>query len=237
MANFVEGSLFPDLEPEIIEVQEDYKRQWEAAKRRVNNLQLLSYPDFDVEGEEDMPKIPQYCGNLPADFIAFSRRGCKNCDSSYGIHCFEYDCRISSAWTNPLRPITVLKRYPCAIGPDFSLMVDQPRAVNVTNVYRNRWVSCFWWRNGIPVIPSASWGNAESFSWCFDGLPEGGVIAVGHIAIGRDKAAKRLYRMGVETLLERKHPDKLLVYGFPLDFEPGVDVVTYQGDLLRLRQL
>ena len=43
--------------------------------------------------------------------------------------------------------------------------------------------------------------------------------------------------MGVEALIERKNPTKLLVYGVPLDFSPNVEVVYYEGNIQKLRKL
>lgn len=89
----------------------------------------------------------------------------------------------------------------------------------------------------IQAVPSASWGNVDSFEYCFDGLPENSIIAIGHTAIGKDCSYKKLYRMGVEALIERKRPTKLLVYGAPLGFNPSVEVIYYEGNIQKLRQL
>ncbi len=43
--------------------------------------------------------------------------------------------------------------------------------------------------------------------------------------------------MGVEALIERKRPTKLLVYGAPLGFNPSVEVIYYEGNIQKLRQL
>ena len=237
MKKSVEGLLFPISEPEINEASERYRAKYEQDKRRVNNLHLLAYPAFDVEGIEQMPVVPVFSDPVPSGFIPYTQRGSSRSDTSFGVHCYEYDNRIISTWTKPLMPIGALKRFPCVIAPDFSIMVDQPRAINVANVFRNRWVSCFWTSLGIRVIPSASWGSVDSFEYCFDGLPENSVISIGHVVEGKEKAFDQLYRMGVEELILRKHPSKLLVYGFPLSFEPDVEVVYIQGEIQKLRAL
>lgn len=237
MSNYVDGLLFPYLEPEINEVTERKRAEYEQSKRRVNNLHLLSYPDFEVEGIEEMPVVPVFSDPVPTGFVAYTQRRSTRSDKSFGVHCYEYDSRIISTWNSPLLQIQSLKKYPCVIAPDFSLMVDQPRAVNVTNVYRNRWVSCLWSSHGIKVIPSASWGSVDSFGFCFDGLPENSVISIGHVVEGHEKAFGELYRMGVEELIQRKHPSKLIVYGAPLTFDPGVEVVYIKGEIQKLREL
>lgn len=237
MEDYYDGILFPEWGPATVTTPGPNKIKYEKDKRRFNNLHLLSYPDFQVEGVEELPKVPAYTGPIPDSFIPFSHRGSASGNPAYGIHCFEYDYRIQSTWSNALAPINALKRYTCVIAPDFSLLVDQPRAINVTNLYRNRWVSCFWISQRLNVIPSASWGAAESFTYCFDGLPEGSVIAIGHAVEGKTKAQRALFQMGTEELILRKSPSALIVYGAPLPFDPGVKVVHVNGIIQKLRAL
>ena len=61
------------------------------------------------------------------------------------------------------------------------------------------------------------------------------VVAIGHTAIGRDLSCRKLYRLGVETLIERKHPEKQIVYGASLDFCPDTEVVYIEGKIQQLR--
>ena len=180
-----------------------------------------------------MPIVKAYNGPLPEDWISFEERNKRQ--YSLGIHCYMYDYKIEPIWRSPSISVPCLQKYACVIAPDFSVFVDQPRAINVWNIYRNRWVSSYWQCNDITVIPSASWGTVDSFEYCFDGLPDDSIIAIGHIVSGRDRDFKMLYRYGVEALIEKKHPTCILVYGAPLDFSPEVDIVYYEGKLQKLR--
>lgn len=203
--------------------------------RKDKILNLHWHNGFPTEGKEDMPLLRPFNGSLPFDLISFADRR-KNL-FHLGVHCYLYDYKIESTWNSPQSVIQCLKQYVCVIAPDFSVFVDQPRAINVWNIYRNRWISSFWQNEGINLIPSASWGNVDSFDFSFDGLPENSTIAIGHTAIGKDRDAKKLYRWGVETLIERKSPTRLVVYGEPLDFEPGIEVVYYESKIQQLRRL
>lgn len=200
-------------------------------KRKILNLHWHS--EFQTEGKEGMPKLRAFNEPLPNGFIPFSDR--RKMLLPYGIHCYLYDYKIESLWNSPPAAINCLKQYKCVIAPDFSVFVDMPRAVNVWNIYRNRWVTSYWQKVGIRAVPSASWGNVDSFEYCFDGLPENSVIAIGHTAIGKDLSCRKLYRLGVETLIERKHPEKLIVYGASLDFCPETEVVYIEGKIQQLR--
>ena len=229
-----QGVLFPEFDSEN-------PKQWKQtissadADKRNKILNLHLHNTFPTEGIEDMPLLSPYNGKLPDDLISYADRNKKL--FHLGIHCFLYDYKIDSTWHSPSLVISCLREYNCVIAPDFTLFIDMPRAINVWNVYRNRWVSSFWQKEKINLVPSASWGNVNSFDYCFDGLPDNSIIAIGHTAIGKDKDARKLYRLGVETLIERKHPSKLIVYGAPLDFMPEVEVIYYEGIIQKLRKL
>lgn len=230
---YIQGDLFEGFDFSTLSPQIDSMSNDVAENRKIYNLHYCS--DFSYEGVEDMPIVEPYIGPLPKQLIPFNNR--KQAGPFDGVHCFVYDTRIEQAWTKPRLCLEQLKGCQCAIAPDYSLFVDMPRAINVTNVYRNRWVNYFWSSNGVKTIPSASWGAASSFSYCFDGLPTDSYIAIGHVAEGRDKPTRKLFRMGVEELIARKKPRKLIVYGAPLDFTPTVEVVYYEGFIQKLRRM
>lgn len=232
MLDIYQGVLFEDFNS--VKMKSDSirrKLKYDSEKRRVLNIQW--HNNYPVEGKEDMPLLKSYNGPLPEHLVSFSERskGLYSC----GLHCYEYDYKIDPAWNNPSKVVPCLQNYHTVLGPDYSIFVDQPRAINVWNVFRNRWISSYWQANHIKVIPSASWGNVNSFEYCFDGLPEDSVIAIGHIVKGSDRNYKKLYRLGVEALVDKKSPSTILVYGSPLDFDPGVKVVTYEGSLHKIR--
>ena len=233
MIQFQQGELFREFNLGNSRQASFPNSRYNARKNQVLNLQL--HNGFATEGEYGMPMLSPFTGDLPRHFIPFTERN--NGAWSCGIHCYLYDYMLEILWERPIRVIPCLKRSSCVIAPDFSVFVDQPRAINIWNIYRNRWIASFWQNEGIPVIPSASWGNVDSFGYCFDGLPENSVIAIGHVVTGRDASYKKLYRMGVEALIARKNPTLLLVYGAPLDYSPNVDVVYYEGFIQKLRKL
>lgn len=233
--NIYQGTLFPDLEPVDTGLVAPTGEATRGDDRKKHMLNLHWYNSFPTEGKEDMPLVKAYNGPLPEDLISFADRNKQQ--YSLGVHCFLYDYKIEPTWSTPSLSVPCLQKYACVIAPDFSIFVDQPRAINVWNIYRNRWVSSYWQSNNITVIPSASWGSVDSFDYCFDGLPENSIIAIGHVAVGKDEDFKKLYRLGVKSLIDKKHPTRLLVYGAPLEFSPAVDVVYYEGKIQRLRKL
>lgn len=63
------------------------------------------------------------------------------------------------------------------------------------------------------VIPTASWGNADSLKFCFEGLPNKSAIAVCGIGHSFCRSAKTLWNYAVDKLIEEKQPSTLIVYG------------------------
>lgn len=63
------------------------------------------------------------------------------------------------------------------------------------------------------MIPTASWGDVNSFKYCFDGLPEHSTIAVCGIGHDQCRSANTLWHLGIARLVEKKKPMMLIVYG------------------------
>ena len=64
-----------------------------------------------------------------------------------------------------------------------------PKAIQLFNVFRNRWVGAYWQSKGITVIPTVSWSDTASYEFCFDGIENGSIVAVGMIGCKRNKTA------------------------------------------------
>ena len=74
-------------------------------------------------------------------------------------------------------------------------MVPLAMWVNRDSVYHSRFITAYWQKCGYQVIPTASWGDANSFKYCFEGLPEHSVIAVCGIGHDQDKSRKTLWHI------------------------------------------
>ena len=92
-------------------------------------------------------------------------------------------------------------------------MVPLAMWVNRDSVYHSRFITAYWQKCGYQVIPTASWGDANSFKYCFEGLPEHSVIAVCGIGHDQDKSRKTLWHIAVHRLIAEKKPTALVIYG------------------------
>lgn len=201
-------------------------------KRDFCNLNLCESMDF--VGAYDMPSLKPYDGDVNVKYIPFNR-ALSSVDYGCGVHFFIDDYQFERIWRLPERYLPVLKRFSCVIAPDFSLFVDVPRSVNIWNVYRNRTIARWLQDNGVPVIPSVSWGSLDTLEFCFDGIPERSVVAIGHTAYGRSEPQRESFLMGVRNLVEQKNPSLLLVYGKAFDAELP-NVVFIEDHISKLKR-
>lgn len=93
-------------------------------------------------------------------------------------HCFVKDELQNKYWNSPYAYIPTLKNLEGVIGPDFSLYRDYSLERQQWNCYRNRVIAYHWQKNGINVIPTASWSTPDSFEWCWQGLPSNSALAI-----------------------------------------------------------
>ena len=125
------------------------------------------------------------------------------------------DYRFRDAiWCNLDYTTYSIRDYDYYFTPDLSLWVDLPTDFcNKENIYRTRFVGAYWQLCGYKVIPTASWGNADSFKYCYEGLPENSIIAVGGMGHHHCRAAESLWHYALQELERQKHPTLILIYG------------------------
>lgn len=130
-----------------------------------------------------------------------------------GLHFFIDDYRFADVWNHPDRHIDKLRRYVAVLSPDFSMYMDMPRAMQIYQHYRKQWLSAYWQMLGINVIPTIAWSDRESFEFCFDGVPRGGVVAVSSVGCMKRTEAKSAFLEGYAEMMRRVEPCAVLYYG------------------------
>lgn len=161
------------------------------------------------------------------DFNAAKRSKEHHC----GVHFFIDDYRFECIWNRPHEYVDKLCFFDCAFTPDFSLYMDMPMAMKVWNVYRSRLIGQIMQDAGIRVIPTVSWAEQETYAFCFDGLPEGGNVAVSTVGVMRDKEAQRIFKDGMAAMIEKVKPALILMYGKPMPEACGdVPFRSYEND-------
>lgn len=193
-------------------------QNWNSIPGNVDSLN--TWYNLEKEEEYGIPIIlPE--DNVPEDLIMYGTEVRRSYAQTRGktVHFFLDDYKFEPLWNKPIKTLQPILNIGSALSPDFSLYRDYPKALQIFNTYRNRWLGRFWQENGVNVIPSVSWGDKDSFDFCFKGLPKNSLVALGTVGIN-SKEKKYIFEQGYEKMLEELRPSGLIVYGEtkPVDF-------------------
>ena len=144
-----------------------------------------------------------------------------------GVHFFVDDYRFSGIYDQPKRSLEKYSQYAFLLTPDFSTYVDMDLWRQLESVAKNRWVGAYWQSKGCLVVPTVSWSDARSYEFCFDGVENGSVVAVGMIGC---KRSKLLFLRGFYAMIEKINPSKIICFGTPFpEMQGNLVVVEYRN--------
>ena len=111
-----------------------------------------------------------------------------------------------------------LKRFEILCSPDHSVYGDWCTPNNICDVWRNRVIGGLFVKEGFTVIPTISWAGERTHEYAFLGVEPGGTYATSCIGCNRRdeygrNAALDDYRSGIEVMVEKLHPARIIVYG------------------------
>lgn len=198
---------------------------WESAPGNIDSLNTeFMYESSNIYGIPDL--LPET--TIPKDLIMYGTEVRRSYAQTKGktVHFFLDDYKFEPLWNKPKKTLQPIINIGSALTPDYSLYIDYPLALQIFNVYRNRWLGRFWQDNDINVIPTVAWSDERSFDFCFEGIPKHNPVAIGTVGIN-NKDSRLLFTKGFEEMIRRIEPSDLIVYGEtePLDFHKYVDNV------------
>ena len=165
-------------------------------------------------GKYDMPLLRREDMGLPSRWIGFNEVNSYKGDcTSTGVHFFLDDYQFERVWQRPSVYVRSLRRFAVVATPDFSMYTDYPRTMQVWNQYRKQWLGAYWQSCGVHVWPTAAWSDADSYDWCFDGIPQGATVLVSAVGIGKSAAAVARFCAGYAAMMRRIKPAKVVAYG------------------------
>lgn len=106
-----------------------------------------------------------------------------------GVHFFVDDYRFENIYRNPDKTLPKFSQYAFLLSPDFSTYADMHPWRQLESIAHSRWCGAYWQSKGLKVIPTISWSTPSSYSYCFDGVEIGSVVAVGIIGCRKNKVA------------------------------------------------
>ncbi len=194
----------------------------------MRNDTLFMRNTFSSTGKWGIPLVKKQ--NLPfpeIDLIACSdtRANDDEVNRKKGVHFFVDDYRFSGIYNHPERSLKKYSQYLFLLTPDFSTYADMDIWRQLESVAQNRWVGAFWQSRGLTVFPTVSWSTPSSYDFCFDGIEEGSTVAIGMIGCKRSRTA---FMHGYNEMLERLHPENVIVFGNPFpEMKGNLIVVDY----------
>lgn len=197
-------------------------------ERTYSEYNLDAFDESETEGFYQMPVLHP-CDYVP-DVIRSFNYMLSAKEKDFGIHFYCDDYQFERIWSRPGFYIDRLKEFQCAFTPDFSLYMDMPMAMKIWNVYRSRLIGQMMQREGLFVIPTVSWAEPDTFGFCFDGLPHNAALSVSTIGVKEDPEATQIWRAGMDAMIERLTPERILVYGGELEYDYGsIEVIYYEN--------
>ena len=89
-------------------------------------------------------------------------------------------------------------------------------------------------RNGINVINNVRWGTPETYRYCFDGIPEHSIVAIGTCGGSPRKLIdRRRFEDGLDEMIKRLKPHTIIIYGsakydcFEKLKERGINIIDF----------
>jgi hypothetical protein len=200
-------------------------------RRDVWNAEL--FHGCDYVGKYEMPMLTA-CDCVPPSVTAFSDASEEKADGSF-LHFYEADYKFEQIWRNPKRYLPLIKAYGGAIAPDFSIYREMPLSLQIYNTFRSRAVGYWWSRNGVKVIPNASWGDKRSYEFCFSGIPKNSTIAIGTHGCVKRISDRRYFLDAFLKMLDSLTPKRIIVYGSASDkiipplFVSDIEIVCFES--------
>lgn len=176
----------------------------------------------------DIPICPCTMRKLPVQLISYDdAKALYNKEMKKGNHSFHVDAWIhfyiddqkfdgkqSSIWLYPDKALEIIKHFNGIITPDFSTYIDFPDPIKRYNTYRMRAFGYWMYLNQIPVIHNVRWGTEETWNYCFDGIPQNSVIAIGTVASKLKSSVDRtIFEIGLKEAVRVISPSQIIIYG------------------------
>lgn len=98
------------------------------------------------------------------------------------------------------------------------------------NRYRSQALGRYWQDNGLTVVPTLSWAQPESYTFCFEGVPRHSTVATSTVGVKGDADALAVWMDGMREAMRRVEPSRVLLYGGDVGFDFGdAEVVYYKN--------
>lgn len=155
------------------------------------------------------------------------------------VHFFLADYRFQQVWNSPQKYTELFREYKAICSPDFSMYMGMPRAMQIFQHYRRMWMSAYYQRAGIKVLPAPCWSDKESFEYCFEGMPHHSAIVVSSVGCVQNPTVRKAFLTGFEKTCEVLEPAQVLLYGVVTEEMRNIfpDLVWIEDDMAKRKRL
>lgn len=196
----------------------------EIRKGCKDNFHAFMVENAEFDGNYDIPFIPQNFKGDIKKLIAYDKTLNHNYDNGEIVHFYLDDQKFDGPkgiWNGLSNgesfkrgfDLTRFNDATAIIAPDFSLYLDMPVAMQIWNTYRSRAVGYYLTKLGFNVIPNVRWTDENSYSFAFDGLYMGQIVAVGTLGCSKENVDKILLVNGFIEMIKRVKPKLIIIYG------------------------
>lgn len=192
-------------------------------------------------GAFDMPRVKKFDEKeLNCKFLLVTPFNCAMTEiepESKICHFYIDDYQFERVWAEPQTYMEILKRFNAVIGPDFSMYSNLPKPQQIYNNWRNKVLMAQFQAQGIKLIPNIQWADKDSFSYCFDGIEPGGVVAICSTGCQRGSSKERFLE-GYIKMLEVIRPSKIICIGkLPRELDENERILQINSFMEVKRQL
>jgi len=158
------------------------------------------------------------------------------------VHFFTHDRQFQCIWNNPKQYLEMLKRFDGVITPDYSLYRDLPVAMQIWNTYRNRAIAYWLQSNGVNIVLNVRWGDERTYTFAFEGIEQGGTVAVSTNGCIRNKLDRYFFKKGLAKMVETIQPDTIVNYSYTPDdifsqyMDAGIKIIEIENHSITVRK-
>ncbi len=179
---------------------------------------MKNYPKIDfygnlpTVGKNKMPVLKPFNGHFPNRMTVFDEAYTKK-DFDCIVHFYESDIRFMRLFHNPMKYLGFLQKCSAVIGPDLSQFAYMDEESRYFHAWHNRAMSVWLQQNGVNIIPNVTWSRRDSFTYSYDGMPLGSVIAVNCTGILKYDVSMYLWKEGYKNVVLPLKPSVIIRYG------------------------
>lgn len=130
---------------------------------------------------------------------------------------YTHDIHFENWWSVPAHYTAkvVNAGLTMAITPNYSIFIDDPRVIQLWQVYRSRWMGRYMQEAGVKIIPDVAFPDLEAGKYAMEGIPKNPPIIAMQWQSIRPHETKAIASGQENTRFAVEHlqPETLLIYG------------------------